>query len=103
RAAAALHALQARLKADNVHIAAGDAPAVVPRLVRATFDLVFLDPPFGQDWINKALPIVKPVLAPDGLLYIEAEMALEAPAGTELLRQDKAGTVYFRLFKVQTA
>ncbi len=103
RAAAALHALQARLKADNVHIVTGDALAVVPRLAHATFDLVFLDPPFGQDWVNMALPIVKPVLAPNGLLYIEAEMALEAPDGTELLRQDKAGTVYFHLFKVQTA
>ena len=101
RAAAALQALRDKLDAGNVEVMTGDAVSVLARLAGSRFDLALLDPPFGQDWVGRVLPAVMQVLTDDGLLYIEAEQPMEAPAGTELLRQDRAGAVHFHLFRVR--
>ncbi|MGB3287765.1 MAG: 16S rRNA (guanine(966)-N(2))-methyltransferase RsmD [Burkholderiaceae bacterium] len=98
-AVAALRALRSRLKAENVRIHAGDALAVLDRLDRAAFDLVMLDPPFDQGWLDRVYPRLPGVLRPDGLLYIESEAALEPPAGFQLLRQSRAGQVHFHLLR----
>ncbi|MGA2778104.1 MAG: 16S rRNA (guanine(966)-N(2))-methyltransferase RsmD [Steroidobacteraceae bacterium] len=66
------------------------------------FDLVFVDPPFGQ----QALPVYLPLLGtgawvkPDGLVYIECERAAGAPVlplGWELLKSKSAGEVGYHL------
>ena len=99
-AAAALQALRTKLDAGNVEVITGDATSALARLAGSRFDLVLLDPPFGQDWITRILPAVMEVLTNDGLLYIEAEQPMEAPLGMELLRQDRAGAVHFHLLRV---
>ena len=99
RAAAGLEALRMRLRADNVRIIAGDAHATLARGLLPRFDLVMLDPPFGQGWLERVLPLALQALTDEGILYIEAESPVAAPAGTELLRQDKAGAVHFHLFR----
>lgn len=98
-AIAALRALRTRLKAENVRIHAGDALAVLDRLDSAAFDLIMLDPPFGQGWLDRLWARLPAVLRPDGLLYIESEAALEPPGGFQLLRQSKAGHVHFHLLR----
>ena len=100
RAAASLQALQTRLGADNVSIVTGNAQACLARESRR-FDLVLLDPPFGQDWLARILPSALQVLTDEGMLYIEADGPLTPPPGTELLRQDKAGSVHFHLLRAQ--
>ncbi|MBV6306141.1 RsmD family RNA methyltransferase [Candidimonas humi] len=96
-AAAALRALRNRLRAEHVRIHAGDARTVIERLGAAPFDLVLLDPPFGQDWLAWLWPRLPALMNPGGLLYVESEAAVEAPAPFELLRQGRAGQVYFHL------
>jgi len=68
----------------------------------APFDLVFVDPPFGQ----QALPLYLPLLAdgfwvkPGGLVYLECERAAGTPAlpaGWELLKSKSAGEVGYHL------
>ncbi|MPT56016.1 MAG: 16S rRNA (guanine(966)-N(2))-methyltransferase RsmD [Alcaligenaceae bacterium] len=98
KATASLEALRARLGADNVSIVTGDARTYLSRTA-SRFDLVLLDPPFGQDWLNRVLPSALRALTNDGMLYIEAEAPVLAPPGTELLRQDKAGAVHFQLLR----
>ena len=100
RATASLEALRARLGADNVSIVTGDARAYLARPA-ARFDLVLLDPPFGQDWLDRILASSLQALTDGGMLYIEAEAPIQAPPGTELLRQDKAGAVHFHLLRAQ--
>ena len=100
RATASLEALRARLGADNVSIVTGDARAYLARPA-ARFDLVLLDPPFGQDWLDRILASSLQALTGGGMLYIEAEAPIQAPPGTELLRQDKAGAVHFHLLRAQ--
>ncbi len=99
-AVAALRALRTRLNAQTVRIHAGDAGMVLKRLNGRVFDLVMLDPPFGQGWLERLWEALPPILAPDGLLYIEAEAPVQIPAGFEVLRQSRAGNVHFHLLRI---
>ncbi len=63
------------------------------------YDLIFLDPPFGQGWLERLLPLAARRLSPGGLVYAEAEQAL-APPGWEVLRHLKAGAVHAHLLAV---
>jgi 16S rRNA (guanine(966)-N(2))-methyltransferase RsmD len=102
-----LRALQSRLDAKQVEIVAGDALAVAAGLPRASFDVVFLDPPFGAGLLWPAIDAVRPLLADGGLIYAEADAPI-APAeaaaqGLEVLRSARAGRVCFHLLQVRNA
>ncbi len=109
-----LEAIKDKLRASQVTIARGDALARVRELARApadagqrregAFDLVFLDPPYHQDWLGKIMPHCPALLQPGGLVYVEAEMALEGLdvpwlADWEIVRADKAGMVFYHLLQ----
>src|SRR5690625_2665984 len=85
-AVAALRALRTRLTADHVRIHAGDALHVLSRLRSQPFDLVLLDPPFGQDWLARVWDPLLPILTTDSLVYAELEGPLSPPTGWEILR-----------------
>jgi 16S rRNA (guanine966-N2)-methyltransferase len=106
-----LEATKTKLRAEQVQILRADAMGAAEKLVQAgaEFDLIFLDPPYRQDWLAKILPLCKPLLTAGGLLYLEAEQALEAEAlpewlsGWQLLRADHAGSVFYHLLRRGTA
>ncbi|MFS0755340.1 16S rRNA (guanine(966)-N(2))-methyltransferase RsmD [Noviherbaspirillum sp. 1P10PC] len=111
---AAVRQLQAvcdKLKADKVEARRGDALATAAALARsdARFGLIFLDPPYHQDWLQRMLPLCERLLTPGGLVYVEAEMALDTVPppewlqGWQLLRSDRAGMVHYHLFTLQPA
>lgn len=67
-----------------------------------TFDVVFLDPPFGEAQLKPALQalLASGALKKNALVYVEAasgELADSLPAGFELLRRKKAGQVEYGL------
>jgi 16S rRNA (guanine966-N2)-methyltransferase len=71
------------------------------------FDLVFLDPPFGQDWLPRILPKLRSGawIVPGGLVYLECERSLGAPTlpeGWAMLRSKSAGEVGYHLARVST-
>jgi len=98
-AVTALRALRSRLKADNIRIHAGDAKTALARMSDGSYDLIMLDPPFGQGWLDHLWERLPAVLTPNGLLYIESEAAVSPPDGFEPLRQGKAGHVHFHLLR----
>ncbi len=66
------------------------------------FDIAFLDPPFDQGALAEYVPLLAAVgwLKPGGLVYLEAERSLGAPAlppGWELLKSKSAGEVGYHL------
>ncbi len=66
------------------------------------FDVIFCDPPYHKDWLNKILSTLNQHLSPNGLVYIEAEFALDSSellGGWQLIKQNKAGNVYYHLLK----
>jgi 16S rRNA (guanine966-N2)-methyltransferase len=59
------------------------------------FDIIFLDPPFNQGYIEKccALIIEESLLNTSGLVYIESEKGLALPDGWRVKKQKNAGQV----------
>ena len=98
-AIAALRALRTRLKADHVRIHAGDALHALKRLRSEPFDLVMLDPPFAQNWLDRVWQPVQAILAPGSLVYVESETYVTPKPSFTLLRENKAGHVHFYLFR----
>ena len=98
-AVAALRALRTKLKADNVRVFPGDALHVLERTANP-FDLVLLDPPFNQGWLEKIWPLLPHALAKDGLVYLESEAPIEPPMPFETLRDGRAGSVHYRLVRI---
>ncbi len=97
-----------KLKADRVRLVAGDALSALSQAQSAgpRFDLVFLDPPFGQGWLDKVMPRLAPVLADGARLYVESEQALTDDEiaqwlGTRwaLVKADRAGQVFYHLLR----
>ena len=93
----ALRATGAGLGASALEVHVGDARAVLAR-ERRDFDVIFLDPPFGEDPWPWLLPACTARLLPGGYLYAEAAQTLPPPPGFALWRRDKAGRVHYHLF-----
>ena len=108
-AAQQLQATCDKLHAAQVEVRRGDALAYADMLSRSAqkFDLIFLDPPYHQDMLRRMLPLCGRLLAPDGLLYVEAETALAEASQEEwlrdwrIVRMDRAGMVFYHLFMHQ--
>jgi 16S rRNA G966 N2-methylase RsmD len=80
---------------------------VAASLPLASFDIVFLDPPFGAGLLWPAIRSSRPLLAAGGLIYAESD-ALIAPADAaahelELVRSARAGRVCFHLLQPRIA
>jgi 16S rRNA (guanine966-N2)-methyltransferase len=63
------------------------------------FDVIFVDPPYQQGWVNKVLPLIKGVLAEGGLIYVEAEYAITDSDEWQVVKNGKAGNVFYHLVK----
>ncbi|MBT9596359.1 MAG: 16S rRNA (guanine(966)-N(2))-methyltransferase RsmD [Vitreoscilla sp.] len=98
---ASLNASRERLKASAVRVQRGDAMSLLASAAPASFDLVFLDPPFDSGWAHPALARAARLLAPGGWVYLESgePPPAEPPAGLVLYRAGRAGAVHFALFQ----
>ena len=63
------------------------------------FDVVFLDPPYRQGWIEKLCPILPRLLSDDAWIYAEAETSLESCGEWRTFRHGQAGQVHFHLMR----
>jgi 16S rRNA (guanine(966)-N(2))-methyltransferase RsmD len=109
-----LELIQTKLGADQVQLLRADALVAAANMATrgARFELIFVDPPYHQQFLAKTLPLCAPLLADDGLVYAEAGAPLpfapedgSAPpawlAPWELVRSDKAGIVFFHLIRLR--
>ena len=87
----------------QVELVSGDALAEMQRrsAVGERFDLVFLDPPFGDEaLLVEALRRLPPLLAPGALVYVETAEAWpgsDPPAQFRVARAGRAGAVHYHL------
>ena len=63
------------------------------------FDVIFCDPPYNKGWLDKLLPLLNQHLSADGMLYVEAEFEIKFDATWQVIKQNKAGNVYYHLLK----
>ncbi|MCL2076726.1 MAG: 16S rRNA (guanine(966)-N(2))-methyltransferase RsmD [Betaproteobacteria bacterium] len=66
---------------------------------RKRFDVMFLDPPYRQDWLIRLEPWLSGLLEPDAVIYAEAEFPVAALGRWQTARQGRAGQVYFHLLR----
>ncbi len=99
RACAAIAATIERLGGRQLELVAGDAFDALHRLAQSgqRFDVVFVDPPFGETLHARAIEALPPVLAPAALVYVESGERLEAPPGWRVEREGRAGQVRYHL------
>jgi 16S rRNA (guanine966-N2)-methyltransferase len=109
-----LEEIKAKLRADHVQLLRGDAMATAQGLASRGqhFDLIFLDPPYQQDFLARCLPLCAPLLNEGGLVYAEsgvplvfddAETKPDWMQPWDVVRADKAGTVYYHLLSYNAA
>jgi 16S rRNA (guanine966-N2)-methyltransferase len=95
-----LRATKERLHAEAVRVEPGDGMLSLGRAPVASFELVFLDPPYGAGLLNATLAAAVRVVVPGGFVYAEAgEALLEWPAGLSLHRRGRAGQVHYQLLR----
>lgn len=98
QAVQALRALRNKLGAHQVRIHHGDAMHLLER-AEHPFDLIFIDPPFHNDWLARIWQHLPAILQPNALIYIESEKPIDIPKNFISLRQQKAGHVHFHLLE----
>ena len=64
-----------------------------------TFDLVMLDPPYRQSWLERLWPVLPAIAKPEARLYVEAEAAVAPPVPWRVSRQGRAGQVFYHLLE----
>jgi 16S rRNA (guanine966-N2)-methyltransferase len=74
-----------------------------------SFDLIFLDPPFGKNLLAKLWPELPKLLSAKGKVYVESEEPIEAllqqlnvEALWHIERAAKAGQVYYHLVSLKS-
>lgn len=94
----ALQQNQTMLKAEHAVIVNQDAIQFLANNKQA-FDVIFCDPPYNQAWLDKLLPELANHIAVNGVVYAEAEYQLSPSVKWDVIKQGKAGHVYYHLLK----
>ena len=100
---ASLTATRQRLGAETVRIERADALQWLARAPAASFDVVFLDPPFDSPLLAPALAAAARTVVAGGFVYAEGPVPADpvtiAAAGLEPWRAGRAGAVHFALMR----
>jgi len=65
------------------------------------YDVIFLDPPFGSDYLPGLLQVLPQRLNENGLLYVESGADIEVPTPWKIMKSGKAGQVHYKLIGVR--
>lgn len=105
--AEALRQNLALLKSQDGHVICQSVDQFLARPPARSFDLIFMDPPFRQGWLERLFPLLleHEWIAPGGCVYVEYESEKTspvAPPGWQLHREKTAGQVTYCLFRTDT-
>lgn len=64
------------------------------------YDVIFLDPPFGSDYLPRLLEILPSRLNENGVVYVESGTAIEILPPWQTVKSGKAGQVHYRLLQI---
>ena len=88
----------------NAQVHSKGALEFITSCATASIDVLFIDPPFGQAWLEKIIPAIEThqVLKPNAWIYVEtgtADSATSWPPNWHIHREKTAGQVCYRLFQ----
>jgi 16S rRNA (guanine966-N2)-methyltransferase len=98
RTAARLRATARLLAATGYELHVEDALGFLARDPRR-FDVIFVDPPFGEAWLPRLWEPAGAHLAEGGRLYVEFGETVVPPGDWQVVRRDKAGQVNYHLLQ----
>lgn len=89
-------------QADQFSLSIGDAFEFLTT-THDTYSLIFIDPPFGKNWVEPAVETImqRKLLIEDGLIYIEHESSVKFDGdryGLTLKKQKSTGQVTYSLW-----
>lgn len=90
---------QSLLQAQNCQILNQDALQFLASNVNK-FDVIFCDPPYNKNWLDKLLPLLNQHVSNGGMVYAEAEYAIESTGDWKVIKQGRAGAVYYHLLQL---
>ena len=93
-----------KLSAKQVEVSIKSASEFLDGVTGTSYDIIFLDPPFRMNIIEKLLPSLQKVLSPDSLVYIEIEKENQLPYLPEnwsVIREKTAGQVRYHLLLLE--
>jgi 16S rRNA (guanine966-N2)-methyltransferase len=101
RVCATLRQNAAALGGGRLEVRQADALEFAASCARSArkFDLVMLDPPYRQAWLDRLWPLLPEIVADDGRVYVEAEHKVAPPAPWRVVRQGRAGQVFHHLLE----
>jgi 16S rRNA (guanine966-N2)-methyltransferase len=85
------------LQLPNLKLQLGDAFAFLAS-TSENFDVIFLDPPFAQDWWSRLAPLIERIAAPNAQIYCEFAKELVEFGTFTRLKHGRAGMVHYHLF-----
>ena len=101
--AASLESSRRRLNATPLRIESVDALIWMARAAEQSFELVFLDPPYGSELLAPAVGQAARLVVPEGYVYVESGQPWPEERWSEwgltLHRQGQAGEVHFHLLQ----
>ncbi len=93
------------LKSDKATVICQDVAGYLRADPKTAFDIVFMDPPFRQNWLERLFPLLEAGhwVRPGGWVYVEHESELVTPVvpqSWQLHRQKTAGQVTYSLYRL---
>lgn len=95
------------LKSDRGDVVCGDVQVYLGETAPRPADILFMDAPFRQGWLEKLIPLIAANgwAAPGSRIYLEYESdraAPAVPANWHLHRSKRAGQVTYALYQVSS-
>ena len=94
------------LQSDNGEVVCQNVDTYLAQRPAKPFDILFMDPPFRQGWLEKLFPMIADNgwVKPGGWIYVEHESELPppiTPASWTPHRQKTAGQVTYCLYRME--
>lgn len=96
--ARALQSNMQNLEAEQVEVVTMDALKFVES-DRCRFDVIFLDPPYRLGLLPDLLSRLGAHLAPEGMVYVENDNAVQPDANWQVWRNARAGNIYYQVLR----
>jgi 16S rRNA (guanine966-N2)-methyltransferase len=88
---------QKLLQFENLKLRLGDSFSFLASTPEK-FDVIFLDPPFAEDWWARLAPLVARIASPEAFIYCEFAKELVEFGTFTRVKHGRAGMVHYHLF-----
>lgn len=65
------------------------------------FDVIFLDPPFQSDFLQRLLNILPDHLTDKGVVYVESGVVIDVTSPWQVIKSGRAGQVFYQLIGIE--